>query len=1185
MLIFSVFTKKPDNYAVKRYIAIFCFFLAALMECRGQLPQYHAQVFGEEYGLGGGLIFDVFADQKDFLWVSAPTMLQRFDGRNTRNYPFPEGLSFAFCDSEGLIWTLAGQRVWRINPKKDAFEPMPFDTAGRTYIRGIFQMKDRPVMLLTKKGLFEWRESDHHFEPLHLEIPVPRDRHQIIRIDTCGNTLFYTSDNGVSALDLVSGQSKSLPFNFDVQQIQALTPGLLILTDYLQNSYWFDFDQMNVRTMDARSYHLSPESHKMYITGMVKVNRHLFLVNTLYGLCEYDLDSDRFTPQKVYAGGVPVGEANALARIFIDHNGIAWAITTTKIMSIQRVDHALGLLRNYHLEGPEQWDNRIFGLTEDNDGNVWFGGVIGFKKLNLGSGKITIYRHKEGATDRLAYPNVRGMAWDGRYIILGPTYGGAWLFDPKTEHYRRPIYNRDSVKQKMEGDFFDYIGKMRNGDFLFCGRFYLYRMESNTYRTDFLHFPGDRDNMNTAVQDARGRVWLGTQRSVQCLDESYHYLFGVQLPGVAPVHQIFEWSPDQFLLATENGLFRFSVSDKGISEVTRVSTPFDGFAVTNIFRDSLQRMWLATHAGLFLCDANFTVFKKFDFADDIQSKVFNIGTRLRTSSGLYFMAGQNGINFFRPEAIPMEDYPLSISILSLRINDSDSALYDPVTFGLFRLPYVHNTLSFELAAPYFNNAGKLLYRYRLTESGAWIECGPLIRLPNLPSGEYRLSVAVSLNGKRWYESKEHIAFAILPPFWQTWWFLLGVVALTLALIYFWVKMQESNLRKKQARILEMEKLKNTALQYELEMEQVVNYFNRSLIDKPGVEEALWSVAQQCIARLGWEDCVIYLLDEARGILVQTAAWGQKSAPGFQIVNPLEIPLGQGIVGAVAVSGNAELIADTTADSRYIIDDQSRGSELSVPIKAGDKVIGVIDSEHSQKGFYTSWHLQILTAIAALCSNKIALAQMEKAREEVRRQLEEKEKSLLEIEKRSAQIRLLALTNHLNPHFLFNSLTSLNSLIFENQQLASDFLQQLSKVYRYLLQHKEKETVLLKYELEFVQHYIFLLKTRFEDDIQIEMDIDYQMLEKGIVPVTLQILIENAVKHNVISQQNPLRIRVEAKNGILSVSNNIQRKKQVETSNRQGLESLRALYQYLSEQPLTVGEKDGAFIVTLPLIEK
>ena len=125
------------------------------------------------------------------------------------------------------------------------------------------------------------------------------------------------------------------------------------------------------------------------------------------------------------------------------------------------------------------------------------------------------------------------------------------------------------------------------------------------------------------------------------------------------------------------------------------------------------------------------------------------------------------------------------------------------------------------------------------------------------------------------------------------------------------------------------------------------------------------MAQQCIARLGWEDCVIYLLDRKRQVLVQKAAWGLKSSPDQKIVSPVDIPVGQGIVGTVARTGQAELVADTAADPRNIVDNAPRASELAVPILMAGQVIGVIDSEHSEKGFYTSWHLQLLTAIASL----------------------------------------------------------------------------------------------------------------------------------------------------------------------------------------------------------------------------
>ena len=123
-----------------------------------------------------------------------------------------------------------------------------------------------------------------------------------------------------------------------------------------------------------------------------------------------------------------------------------------------------------------------------------------------------------------------------------------------------------------------------------------------------------------------------------------------------------------------------------------------------------------------------------------------------------------------------------------------------------------------------------------------------------------------------------------------------------------------------------------------------------------------------------------------------------------------------------------------------------------------------------------------------------------------------------LEKEKSQVQFDNLKNQLNPHFLFNALTSLNSLIFEDQVLASQFLQHLSKVYRYVLQNKEKNFVTLQTELDFIANYVFLLETRFKPALAIRFEIQDDSRERAIVPVTLQILLENALKHNIVDPE-------------------------------------------------------------------
>jgi LytS/YehU family sensor histidine kinase len=188
-----------------------------------------------------------------------------------------------------------------------------------------------------------------------------------------------------------------------------------------------------------------------------------------------------------------------------------------------------------------------------------------------------------------------------------------------------------------------------------------------------------------------------------------------------------------------------------------------------------------------------------------------------------------------------------------------------------------------------------------------------------------------------------------------------------------------------------------------------------------------------------------------------------------------------------------------------------------------------------------------------------------------------------LEKEKSQVQLDNLKNQLNPHFLFNALTSLNSLIFEDQALASQFLQQLSKVYRYVLQNKDKTMVSLETELSFIQHYVSLLETRFKEFLIIRFDIPETVKERAIVPVTLQILIENALKHNIVDHAKPLTICIRADENFLEVSNNVQLKKMVENSNKMGLENLKTLYRFLSDKPLLIQNEGDRFVVKIPLL--
>ncbi len=176
----------------------------------------------------------------------------------------------------------------------------------------------------------------------------------------------------------------------------------------------------------------------------------------------------------------------------------------------------------------------------------------------------------------------------------------------------------------------------------------------------------------------------------------------------------------------------------------------------------------------------------------------------------------------------------------------------------------------------------------------------------------------------------------------------------------------------------------------------------------------------------------------------------------------------------------------------------------------------------------------------------------------------------------------ALTQLMNPHFLFNSLNSLQALIVINSPNSIEFIVRLSQVYRYLLQHAQKSTVTLSEELAFIDAYYYLLQTRFENNFFMVYDIPDSVKNKPIPPVSLQLLIENAVKHNVVSPQKPLTIRISATSDEIIVSNNLQLRKKPEPSSKFGLESINNRYFMLMKKHISVEQTADTFTVRLPI---
>lgn len=176
----------------------------------------------------------------------------------------------------------------------------------------------------------------------------------------------------------------------------------------------------------------------------------------------------------------------------------------------------------------------------------------------------------------------------------------------------------------------------------------------------------------------------------------------------------------------------------------------------------------------------------------------------------------------------------------------------------------------------------------------------------------------------------------------------------------------------------------------------------------------------------------------------------------------------------------------------------------------------------------------------------------------------------------------SLKNQVNPHFLFNSLNALTNLVYQDQDQAAKFIKQLSEVYRYVLDSKDKEVVTIEDELKFLKSYVYLQQIRFGEKLKVQLSVDH--VRGFVAPLALQMLVENAIKHNIISEEQPLQIRVYQSDTFVVVENTLQRKNLLpEESAGLGLENIRRRYEFLKDSKVEVLETRDLFTVKLPLI--
>ena len=447
------------------------------------------------------------------------------------------------------------------------------------------------------------------------------------------------------------------------------------------------------------------------------------------------------------------------------------------------------------------------------------------------------------------------------------------------------------------------------------------------------------------------------------------------------------------------------------------------------------------------------------------------------------------------------DHPLSI----------DSAL---ATNQPLRLTYDQNSLSLQFTTLTYAGIDDNVFYYKLSgvdKDWAKGDGTGVANYNNLSPGNYIFSVRAG-NAP---ESSPVTSFGIIitPPFWKTGWAISLMALATGWIIYRYIKGREKSIKAVEAGKLKLQQLNADQYRNKLEMERIVNYFSSSLIAKNTVDDVLWDVAKNLIGRLGFEDCMMYLWNKEKTKMVQRAGYGPKGSVEEIKNRHFDVVSGQGVVGYVMQTKEAVLIADTSKDPRYRVDEMERQSEITVPIIYNNELIGVIDSEHQQKNFYTQQHVQVLSTIATLTANKLMSIESEQS-------LQQTKIEMLGINEKLSEARLDALRSQMNPHFIFNCLNAIDNLIQTSQtDKATTYLARFAKLIRSLLDSSKTAIVPFSKDVETLNLYLELEQFRCDNKFSYELIADEELLygDYKVPPLLVQPFAENAIHHGLLNK--------------------------------------------------------------------
>ena len=1118
-------------------------------------------------GLVSNSIKAILQDKQGYVWIGTQTGLQRYDGKRFKTYLAeirnPDALqsdwiSALFEDSKKRLWigtSVNGAAIFNRNTGKFYNFNLHLQP-GNKKINGIWQFledKQGGIWVAAYNGYYKYNEATHQLESVDSVLQMGKTYPSSIAMDATGD-LWFSTTGGIKKLEIKTGKLFDRNNNPGEKSIFKIEKAASTITfdnrgnawvstgyDYYLYRYQQQDNKLFAYTFDKPGFEgtSSPFEKEAMGAAFCSSNGQLLVPLFSRGLATYNYVADSFA--FINASNTnPYGlhlDVTTYSSMVIEEDGEKnlW-IGTDESINITNLENPLfthygsRVYNTKKIPGEE-----VSELIQTPDGDVYAsyyvanGGVRRFDK-NFNFKQTFIY--KTGRQDDVLHNQLWALFRDAEGLLWAPTQGGEILqINSSTSQVK--LYSDTalfgSINQlELDDERNTWIAHDTRG---------LVKIEAGTKKiTRYRQFQNAdataRRRVYCFLQEA-GKIWVGTGASgLQLFDKASGtfteaYQANDKDPGSISnntITGIIAYNEDTLVVATQSGI---NIFNKRTKVFTNISSK-DGLPnnlTQAIVLDDKKNLWAAFAGGLSKIDLRSLRIVNYDENDGIINNQFN-HRFLKLSDGRLAIGASKGFMVFDPATITRADVPPAVTITGFRIFGKPVIIDSFVNNKIpLELSHTDNSFEIEFASLQFTTANRTKYFYQLEGIDKdWIPANQdgTVNYNKLPAGDYIFRVKCANREGVFSKNITEFSIHIIPPFYQKIWFLLLCALMAIACLYGFMKWRERNIKALESGKTKLQQLTAEKYKTQFESEQISSFFSTSLLNKNDVDDVLWDVAKNLISKLGFVDCMIYLWNADKTVLIQKAGYGPKGSIEELESRHFDVVPGQGIVGTVAASGQALIIPDTSKDSRYRVDDAERLSEICVPIKYNEQLLGIIDCEHHEKNFFTSQHMQLLNTIATLVAGKIKSIEAEQ-------RLRHQRAELADINQQLAEVQLAALRSQMNPHFIFNALNSIKKFVIANEpENAEKYLGKFSKLIRSILDNSQRGMVTVEKELQLLKLYLDLEQLRFGNKLSYEIIVDENInaLDMEIPSMIVQPFVENAMLHGIMHKEDGGKVLIQ-----------------------------------------------------------